>query len=327
MRDVMRFWLERGVDGFRLDALDRLHEGPRAARRPAGHGPPPLPLHPEHATLDHVHSRNAPDIGTGLARSAQAAGDAPARRRGLSPRRRARRRTSSTSTRAFSFELFHAPLGAPTPSRAAIAGRRRPAGRCLGALQPRLPAPARPGRARERAAGRPAAAHAAGHAPSSTRATRSGMPDGPGRRRRWTAPAATASATRCSGSPAAAAASRPARRGCRRPTAPGGNVADQEADPGSLLRLYRRLIALRRELRRRHPRSSTRRPAVVAYERGGDHVVVAEPRRHEPPRFRSGEVVVSTNPVRPANPTICAELVWTFGRVRRGLARGTLGSE
>ena len=35
MQDVMRFWIERGVDGFRLDAIDRLVKDPRAARRPA----------------------------------------------------------------------------------------------------------------------------------------------------------------------------------------------------------------------------------------------------------------------------------------------------
>ena len=38
MQGVLRFWLERGADGFRLDALDRLMKDPRAARRPAGHG-------------------------------------------------------------------------------------------------------------------------------------------------------------------------------------------------------------------------------------------------------------------------------------------------
>ena len=35
MQDVVRFWLGRGVDGFRLDAIDRLVQGRAAARRPA----------------------------------------------------------------------------------------------------------------------------------------------------------------------------------------------------------------------------------------------------------------------------------------------------
>ena len=41
-------------------------------------------------------------------------------------------------------------------------------------------------------------------------------------------------------------ASRPAGRGCRWSTRQTRNVADQSADPGSLLSLYRRLIAARR---------------------------------------------------------------------------------
>ena len=36
MGDVVRFWAERGVDGFRVDAVDRLVKDARAARRPAG---------------------------------------------------------------------------------------------------------------------------------------------------------------------------------------------------------------------------------------------------------------------------------------------------
>ena len=35
MQDVVRFWIERGVDGFRLDAIDRLVKDRAAARRPA----------------------------------------------------------------------------------------------------------------------------------------------------------------------------------------------------------------------------------------------------------------------------------------------------
>src|SRR6185295_15949312 len=71
-----RFWLERGVDGFRLDALDRLLKDPQFRDDPPATGPPPLPLYPEHATLEHVHSRDAPDIGTAIAALREAAGDA-----------------------------------------------------------------------------------------------------------------------------------------------------------------------------------------------------------------------------------------------------------
>ena len=36
MQDVVRFWLDRGVDGFRLDAIQGLMKDPAHARRPAG---------------------------------------------------------------------------------------------------------------------------------------------------------------------------------------------------------------------------------------------------------------------------------------------------
>ena len=38
MYDVLRFWLDRGVDGFRVDALRQLLKDPQAARQPARPG-------------------------------------------------------------------------------------------------------------------------------------------------------------------------------------------------------------------------------------------------------------------------------------------------
>jgi alpha-glucosidase len=74
--DGLRFWLDRGVDGFRVDAIDRLMKDPKLRDDPPAHAEPPLPLHPDHGTLEHIHSRNAPDIGTGLALLRAAVGDA-----------------------------------------------------------------------------------------------------------------------------------------------------------------------------------------------------------------------------------------------------------
>jgi alpha-glucosidase len=72
----LRFWLDRGVDGFRVDAIDRLLKDPQLRDDPPARGQAPLPLHPDHDALEHVHSRNAPDIGMALASLRAAVGDA-----------------------------------------------------------------------------------------------------------------------------------------------------------------------------------------------------------------------------------------------------------
>ena len=74
--DVMRFWLERGVDGFRIDAIDRLSKDPELRDDPPAHEAWIFPLPAEYASLHHVHSRNAPGIGEALASLREAAGDA-----------------------------------------------------------------------------------------------------------------------------------------------------------------------------------------------------------------------------------------------------------
>jgi alpha-glucosidase len=70
------------------------------------------------------------------------------------------------------------------------------------------------------------------------------------------------------------------------------NVEDQRGDSGSLLELYRRLLALRRTLGHGF-RLVDAEPGVVAFERGGHTVAVntsAEPRTA--PR---GETVLATH--------------------------------
>ena len=135
MQDVVRFWLDRGVDGFRIDAIDRLLKDPDLRDDPPAGAPPPLPQLDEHATLEHLYSVNAADIETALGALREAAGDAflvgevylPSRR--LAPYLR-------HLDAAFCFELLHAPR-----ERAHCARRSRPrcaAGSALGALQPRL---------------------------------------------------------------------------------------------------------------------------------------------------------------------------------------------
>jgi alpha-glucosidase len=75
--DVMRFWLERGVDGFRVDAVDRIAKDPELRDDLPATGPWLLPLPAEYATLEHVHSRHADDASALLGNLRAAAQDAP----------------------------------------------------------------------------------------------------------------------------------------------------------------------------------------------------------------------------------------------------------
>ena len=145
MADVLRFWIARGVDGFRLDAIDRVMKDAELRDDPPASGPPPLPEHGECATLDMVNSRNAPDIGDALAQLRAGAGERallvgevylPAAQ--LAP-------YLEQLDVAFAFELLHAPWDAGS-YRAAIETALDPdgaAGRIAWVLSnhdfPRLP--------------------------------------------------------------------------------------------------------------------------------------------------------------------------------------------
>jgi alpha-glucosidase len=74
--DAMRFWTERGADGFRLDALSRIAKDPALHDDPPATEPPVLPLPDEYATLRHVYSRNYANIEERLAVLREAAGGA-----------------------------------------------------------------------------------------------------------------------------------------------------------------------------------------------------------------------------------------------------------
>jgi alpha-glucosidase len=76
MQEVIRFWLERGVDGYRVDAIDRLLKDPELRDDPPAEGPFGLPVPEDNAALALTHSRNAPDIGAALGAIREAAGDA-----------------------------------------------------------------------------------------------------------------------------------------------------------------------------------------------------------------------------------------------------------
>jgi alpha-glucosidase len=76
MQEVLRFWLERGADGYRIDAIDRLLKDPGLRDDPPASQPYGLPVSEEEAKLALSNSRNAPDTGQALAKIREAAGDA-----------------------------------------------------------------------------------------------------------------------------------------------------------------------------------------------------------------------------------------------------------
>jgi alpha-glucosidase len=76
MQDVLRFWLERGADGYRVDAIDRLLKDPELRDEPLATAPFGLPLTEEQAKLAHIYDGDAPDTGAALAKIRAACGDA-----------------------------------------------------------------------------------------------------------------------------------------------------------------------------------------------------------------------------------------------------------
>jgi alpha-glucosidase len=76
MQDVIAFWAGRGVDGFRLDAIDRLVKDPELRDDPPSVVPFGLPLLEHELGRDLRHSRNFPGIERALGALREAAGDA-----------------------------------------------------------------------------------------------------------------------------------------------------------------------------------------------------------------------------------------------------------
>jgi alpha-glucosidase len=294
MAGVLRFWRARGVDGFRLDAIDRLMKDPQRRDDPPATGPPPLPEQGDCATLDMRHSRNAPDIGDALAVLREGAGDdallvgevyLPAAK--LAP-------YLEHVDVAFAFELLHAAWEARALRAAIEAGLR--AGRVAWVLSnhdfPRLPDRVGPANVR-------AAALLALTLPGPVfvyQGDEIGMADGPGREppddragrdrhrhpMRWEDDAPHGGFT--SGGepwlPAIAVA--------------GGGVAAQARDPNSVLALYRDLIAVRRELGEGLAFVDGG-DGVLAYRRGSDHLVAVNVSDRPRPAPPASEIVRATD--------------------------------
>ena len=75
-QDVVRFWLDRGTDGFRLDAIDKLIKDEQLRDDPPARAGFPLPLREEAARLERIYSAHRPETIDALRAIRAAAGDA-----------------------------------------------------------------------------------------------------------------------------------------------------------------------------------------------------------------------------------------------------------
>jgi alpha-glucosidase len=125
MQGVLRFWLDRGADGYRVDAIDRLLKDPQLRDDPPASQPFGLPLREDEAKLALSNSRNAPDTGAALAKIREACGDAFLVGEVYLPSARWQP-YSDYFDAVFAFELLHSPWDARLLRAAIEACTRQP---------------------------------------------------------------------------------------------------------------------------------------------------------------------------------------------------------
>ena len=271
MGDVIRFWVRRGVDGFRVDAVDRLVKDARLRDDPPAETPFGLPLPEEYGGLDHVHSIDNPEIGIALEALRAAAGDALLIGEVYLPSARLSRYLEHLDL-VFAFEFLHSPWDAGRLNEviAAAVTLERVAWVLSNHDFPRLATRLGGGSARLAALlllTLPGAAFV-------YQGDEIGLADGPG------------------SDPPHDRAGRDAHRHPMQWTGQKGagfsagdpwldpvdpstrSVAAQERDPASLLNLYRRLIVLRSELLGAPIQQVGAAPGLVAFRRGAHAVVL-----------------------------------------------------
>ena len=125
MQEVLRFWLRRGVAGYRIDAIDRLLKDPLLRDDPPASEPFGLPLGEEELGLALTNSRNAPDTGDALAKIREAVGQALLVGEVYLPALRWQPYSDHFDS-VFAFELLHAPWDAAALRAAIEACTRMP---------------------------------------------------------------------------------------------------------------------------------------------------------------------------------------------------------
>jgi alpha-glucosidase len=125
MQGVLSFWLERGADGYRVDAIDRLLKDEQLRDEPPATEAFGLPLTEEEAKLAHIYAGNAPDTGAALAKIREACGDAFLVGEVYLPSTRWQPYTDYFDS-VFAFELLHSPWEAGALRAAIEATTRQP---------------------------------------------------------------------------------------------------------------------------------------------------------------------------------------------------------
>ncbi len=300
MQGVVRFWLERGVDGFRLDAVNLILKDDELRDDPPASGTFPLPRLGESATVDHVYSDNRPEAVDTLRAIRAAAGDALLVGEVYLPTTEYPRWLEVLDL-VFGFELLFCPWdaerlraaieAAARVERAAWVMSNHDFDRLATRVGPdNLRAAAvllltLPGAAFVYQGDEIGLANGPGHEPPFDRAGRDGLRHP----MQWDASANGGFTT---GEPWLPLVD-PRER----------NVEGQRGDAGSLLELYRRLLALRKTLAGDF-RLLDAEPGVVAFERGRHTVAVNT--TPEPRAAPAGEVVLATHPGRGLPPHAAA---------------------
>ena len=281
MQDVMRFWLDRGVDGFRLDAIDRLLKDPELRDDPPADEPFALPA------------------ARGLRQPRRTCTRATRRTSG----RRSGRCARPRATRSWSGEVYlpdrrRGPLSRAPRRRVRVRVPPRAAGRGGAARARSRPARwrrrgrARLGRCPTTTSAAPATLSGPGHERAAAlllltlpgtafiyQGDEIGQVDGPGRDPPLDRVGRDAHRHPMQWDPSPARpASRPGSRGCRRWTRR-AQRRRPERDRGSLLWLLPGPDRAAPRTARRARACSTPRPGTLAYVRGDEHLVALNSHR------------------------------------------------